>query len=111
MVECKTIKDKVASILNLSEKARNCDKYLMLLYWRHYDNVDFKQPTFIEDFQSRCTTPTSIVRARALLQAEGQFPATEETRARRSSREQGMRASIGGFGEVYEDEDCGFFEC
>lgn len=106
--EMKTIKDKVRWILSKSERARNEDKYLLLLYWKYVDGVNFSN--FINDFLSKATCEKSIIRARQLVQAEGQYLPTEETAIRRRQAEKAYKHTIAGYGEVPEgiDYDCDY---
>jgi len=100
-----TIKQKVEAILQLSEKARNDDKYLILLYWSRVDLIRLKNnPNIVDDIIQNATSPSSIIRARTLVQSNGLYPPTEEMVLKRRSREESMRDSIARLGEVYEGE-------
>jgi hypothetical protein len=101
-----TIKDNVSAILDKSERGRNDDKYLMLLFWNRVDGIKLKDNNnFVEDFLTKATSPSSIIRARCLIQEEGLYPPTEETAARRRSREKSMRKGINVLREVSETDE------
>ena len=93
--ESNTIRANVEYILSRSERARNDDKYLMLLYWNKIDGIKINNnPTFKDDFLEKMTTPGSIIRARCLIQEDGLYPPTEETAMRRRSKESNMKDAI-----------------
>jgi len=62
----RTIRQNVEAILRKFERARNDDKLLILLYWKHIDGINFKM--FPREFVMKETPPESITRARKLIQ-------------------------------------------
>lgn len=93
-----TIKEKVAYLLEKSERARNDDQYLTLLYWKFADKVNLDD--LAHEYLDKCTPATSIIRARCLLQSEGLYPPRPEVAARRGRKEQAFRHAISAYGEV-----------
>ena len=96
-----TIRENVESILEKSRRARNDDKYLLAMYWHDVDQVLF--PMTGKDFVNLATTPASIIRARALIQADGMYESDAATKARRAEREEAHRKSLGQYNELPED--------
>lgn len=88
----RTVKQNVMALLSRSEKARSDDKFLLLLYWKYIDRVDFKN--FGAEFMSKATPSESITRARRVLQEDGQFLPSEEVIEARRDRELGMRRAV-----------------
>lgn len=72
----KRVKDTVLELLELYEKARDNDQFLMLCVWnRQNSKLNTRSGTsyvdFVKDFQSgKLSTPESITRARRSLQNE-----------------------------------------
>ena len=93
-----TIKDQVEDILRTYPQARNDDRLLVLLYWKH-QGVNLDIPYDIID---SLVSPESIRRVRQKLQNEdGIFPPTNfEIIRKRGLREQQVRNwALGGKNE------------
>lgn len=88
-----TIKENVDGLLAKYKPARNDDKYLLARYWYEIDNIPF--PMTGNNFIKMATTPASIIRARALIQAEGRWPSDEQVTAQRAALDDAFRESIG----------------
>lgn len=86
------IKDNVAMILSMSEKARGDDKTLLLLYWKWIDRIDFSN--FEEEFLEKGTMAESIRRQRQLLQEDGHYLPSEDIIEERRLRQKAMRKSV-----------------
>lgn len=86
------IKDNVAMILSMSEKAREDDKTLLVLYWKWIDRIDFSN--FEEEFLTKGTMAESIRRQRQLLQEDGHYLPSEEVLEARRERQKSMRKSV-----------------
>ncbi|MEH7209528.1 hypothetical protein V7094_25505 [Priestia megaterium] len=86
------IKDNVAMILSMSEKARGDDKTLLLLYWKWIDRIDFSN--FEEEFLEKGTMAESIRRQRQLLQEDGHYLPSEDIIEERRLRQKSMRKSV-----------------
>lgn len=87
-----TIRENVAMILSMSEKARGDDKTLLLLYWKWVDRIDFSN--FEEEFMTKGTMAESIRRQRQILQEDGYYLPSEEIIEERRLRQKAMRKSI-----------------
>lgn len=97
-----TIKDKVMYFLEHSERARNDDKYLTLVYWKFADKLDMDN--LAEEYLTKGTPATSIVRARCLIQSSGLYPPNPEVARRRGIKEKAFHDSIAYHNEVPSEE-------
>lgn len=98
-----TIRDKVEYFLKHSDRARNDDKYLILLYWKYADKLDFNN--FVPEFLEKSTPQSSIVRARALIQADSKYLPNDIVAEHRKQKEQAFRHIIHNYGEVPAEYD------
>jgi hypothetical protein len=76
--ELRTCKAKVANILDVDARARDCDKYLYLVYLWRYTNIKEVQVSNFEELakfilDDKIPTYESIRRVRQKLQEEGKF--------------------------------------
>lgn len=103
-----TIKDKVEYFLQHSERARNDDKFLTLLYWKYADKLNMEN--LAEEYLEKGTPATSIVRARCLLQSAGLYPPRPEVAKRRRLKEKAFRKTIWNHDEVPTEKDVANFD-
>jgi len=90
-----TIRQNVEWILSKSEKCRNDDKYLLLIYWNKINGIKLNDnPNLAEDLLEKGQSASSIIRARSLIQSEGHYPPTAEVALRRRSKEANMRSAV-----------------
>lgn len=83
-----TTQDRVEYLLRTFPIARNNDKYLIFLYWKHFDNKDFK--VTLQELEG-LTNPETIRRTRQKSQAEGRFPALKSVTVNRLIKEKEVR--------------------
>lgn len=76
-----TTLQKVDYILENYEGARNCDKTLVVLYWKTFDNVK------VVDDIIDATTPENITRYRRELNEKGKWIATDPDVRRQRKQE------------------------
>lgn len=98
-----TIKDKVMYFLQHSERARNDDKFLTLLYWKYADKLNMNN--LANEYLEKGTPATSIIRARCLIQSQGLYPPNPEVARRRGLKEKAFRRTIYNEGQVPSEED------
>lgn len=98
-----TVCDNVKFLLAKSNRARNSDKYLTILYWRFIDHLNLN--TFAAEYLDKGTPATSIIRARRLIQAEGLYSPTEIVARRRRDKAQAFRDSITQYNQLPSTED------
>ena len=80
---------QVEELLSQNEALRNDDLALTIAYWERYDGVAIKNPP------TKATSPASIIRARARLQAKGKYPPTDPlVRERRRKRQLEVRTWV-----------------
>lgn len=103
-----TIRDKVEYFLEKSERCRNDDKYLTVMYWRFADKLDMNN--LAEEYIEKGTPATSIVRARCLIQSKGLYPPRPEVAKRRGLKEKAFRHNISNYSEVPEDNDISAYD-
>ena len=89
-----TIKENVRQLMMIHPKTRDCDKTLCARYWYEVDKIKF--PMTGADFVNYATNPTSITRARALIQESGELLPSEDVKRRRREKEEAFRTSIRG---------------
>lgn len=86
----KKVKDKVASLLRKYLKLRNDDRELIFAYWETFDHANLKIP------KHSITSPATIIRHRAKLQAEGQFlPTDPKVAKKRLKHRRKIEAELG----------------
>lgn len=95
----KTLVQNVKEILESLPEARNNDRVLMAYYWGVIDEVDFRSfDTFVDTF-SIATPPSSIQRARQIVNyeaVEGNFlPTDEKILKQRQHKAEVMRTKHG----------------
>lgn len=87
-----SITQRVENILRASEKARNSDKELLVIYFQKSGmNLSEQQ---IDVFRKMPSTET-IRRVRQSLQEQGKYPASETVNEKRYSKFREMRGSVG----------------
>lgn len=80
--------ERVENILKASQRARNSDKYLLIIYMQRSGmNLTKEQIRIFEDMSSAET----ITRVRRQLQEQGKYPADEEVDNERFEKYQGMK--------------------
>jgi hypothetical protein len=64
IIELETCEERTAWLLQKNEHLRNCDKCLLIYYWKHVDNLD----NISRENIHAMTSAESITRARRILQ-------------------------------------------
>lgn len=92
----KTVKENVEYLLGKYPNLRNNDKELELKYWIEIDGCNTTSiEDFMHDFITTSTPPVTIVRARRLIQEEGNYlPTDPDVLTKRHQKELAMKLAL-----------------
>lgn len=85
-----SILENVKNILDKFPNTRGDDKLLIVAYWKYIDKLYALDMNFV----NKATPAESITRARRLIQANGEYLASEEVRNARKKREETFKKAL-----------------
>ena len=87
-----TVEDRVMYLLERFPRARNNDTYLLILYWRYFDEIGDYILYIPYEVIERATKPETVRRTRQYIQNTlGMYPPTPSTQVKREKAEKAMR--------------------
>lgn len=87
-----TIRQRVENILRVSQKARDSDKELLIIYMQKSGMELTKKQ---EEIFKKMPSVETVRRIRQKLQEEGKYPASDKVDAERFKKFQAMRSEMG----------------